>query len=558
MQKSCCIISLMAMFLMFFISCTNEELLPHDPDGPVLNQGRVVFNVNTGKNMVYTRASADDEQAIRSLGVFIVKPDGNLAEGITRFYEAKALTDKKLAVSIPVDIMETPGVKAYLVANGPDKTQCDGLKTEQELLDLAAVIKPEEIGTKGIPMASGAISLNFTGGIATVDANMKRVMSTLCAKVVKSKGVVVGPSDFTFKVHGVSLKEGYCFKDECKDTGVDQVWNSTSKSQDEEVSLGYFYQSKAFQVEVVSQSAGQSRTIEIPLEKAQTRNKKYVLKIHPKPASEGKGEFTVTVEAWDAIEADVDFEQLAFLKKDLSADKFEIHDNEIWLLTNNYHETDFGSPKDWFVLKEGTEIVNVKLEGLIDGEGRGIVLKESGVVCATSRLNQMDLSGKLIVTLADKSGTTITSIDIRIPHANIGWNDAYKWSGKDEVCEVKDGVFNYVNIGQKVENFFNVMPLLACNPLFEIVSLAPLELAVGKETERQNGLLHTLTGEPIPFASAAFGIATDNGGKQVKMSLRGNNIVMTMLPCMGYVKVVLKKDDGSLFTQVLKIAFLFS
>ncbi|EXZ36546.1 hypothetical protein M100_5219, partial [Bacteroides fragilis str. 1007-1-F len=347
---------------MLFASCTNEELLPHDPDGPVLNQGRVVFNVNTGKSTVYTRASADDEQAIRSLGVFIVKPDGNLAEGITRFYEAKALTDKKLAVSIPVDIMETPGVKAYLVANGPDKTQCDGLKTEQELLDLAAVIKPEEIGTKGIPMASGAISLNFTGGIATVDANMKRVMSTLCAKVVKSKGVVVGPSDFTFKVHGVSLKEGYCFKDECKDTGVEQVWNSTSKSQDEEVSLGYFYQSKAFQVEVVSQSAGQSRTIEIPLEKAQTRNKKYVLKIHPKPASEGKGEFTVTVEAWEETETDVDFDKLS-IKKDLPADKFEIQNDGIRLLTNNYHETDFGSPKDWFVLKEGTEIVNVKLEG---------------------------------------------------------------------------------------------------------------------------------------------------------------------------------------------------
>jgi hypothetical protein len=32
---------------------------------------------------------------------------------------------------------------------------------------------------------------------------MKRVMSTLCAKVVKSKGVVVGPSDFTFNVRGV-------------------------------------------------------------------------------------------------------------------------------------------------------------------------------------------------------------------------------------------------------------------------------------------------------------------------------------------------------------------
>ncbi|UVV75820.1 hypothetical protein NXW84_16035 [Bacteroides fragilis] len=73
----------------------NEELLPHEPDVPVSNQGRIVFNVNTGKNMVYTRTSKNDEQVIRSLGVFIVKPDGNLAEGITRFYEAKALTDKK-------------------------------------------------------------------------------------------------------------------------------------------------------------------------------------------------------------------------------------------------------------------------------------------------------------------------------------------------------------------------------------------------------------------------------------------------------------------------------
>ncbi|UVV75816.1 hypothetical protein NXW84_16015 [Bacteroides fragilis] len=98
------------------------------------------------------------------MGVFIVKPDGNLAEGITRFYEAKALTDKKLAVSIPGRHNGNSGVKAYLVANGPDKTQCDGLKTEQELLDLAAVIKPEEIGTKGIPMASGAISPEFHRG----------------------------------------------------------------------------------------------------------------------------------------------------------------------------------------------------------------------------------------------------------------------------------------------------------------------------------------------------------------------------------------------------------
>ncbi|EXZ21990.1 hypothetical protein M086_4283, partial [Bacteroides fragilis str. S13 L11] len=86
------------------------------------------------------------------------------------------------------------------------------------------------------------------------------------------------------------------------------------------------------------------------------------MKIHPKPASEGKGEFTVTVEAWEETETDVDFDKLS-IKKDLPADKFEIQNDGIRLLTNNYHETDFGSPKDWFVLKEGTEIVNVKLEG---------------------------------------------------------------------------------------------------------------------------------------------------------------------------------------------------
>ena len=50
--------------------------------------------------------------------------------------------------------METAGIRAYLVANGPDKTQCDQVKTEKEILDLVTTTKPEEISTKGIPMAS--------------------------------------------------------------------------------------------------------------------------------------------------------------------------------------------------------------------------------------------------------------------------------------------------------------------------------------------------------------------------------------------------------------------
>ena len=541
MQKISSISALIAVFLMFFASCTNEELIPNEPDRPVLNQGRVVFNVNTGKSTVYTRASVDDEQAIRSLGVFIVKPDGNLAEGITRFYEAEALTDKKLAVSIPVDIMETPGIKAYLVANGPDKTQCDGLKTEQELVDLAAVIKPEEIGTKGIPMASGAISLNFTGGIATVDANMKRVMSTLCAKVVKSKGVVVGPSDFTFKVHGVSLKEGYCFKDECKDTGVDQVWNSTSKSQDEEVSLGYFYQSKAFQVEVVSQSAGQSRTIEIPLEKAQTRNKKYVLNIHPKPASEGKGEFTVTVEAWEETEADVDFDKLS-IKKDLPADKFEIQNDGIRLLTNNYHETDFGSPKDWFVLKEGTEIVNVKFEGTIDGEKRGVNLNEKGIACATSRLNQTDLSGKIIVTMKDKNGI-ITQEDcaIYVSHAYAQWKPNYVYDfGGGITSAVIDGVFVQTNYGKGtgIANF-NVVNIL----LGKVVSVCP---AFVSSSNPEEGVLYDSEGKDV--SDISFKADGSSSSLSLTATFKRGGVYT-------YVKVTVEESDGKQVNQILKIRF---
>ena len=561
MQKISSIIAVMAGFLMFFASCTNEELVPNEPDGPVLNQGRVVFNVNTGKSMVYTRASKDDEQAIRSLGVFIVKPDGNLAEGITRFYEAKDMRDKKLAVSIPVDIMETSGVKAYLVANGPDKTQCDGLKTEQEVLGMVATTKPEEVSTKGIPMASGAISLNFTGGIATVDANMKRVMSTLCAKVVKGKGVVVGPSDFTFKVNGVSGKEGYCFKDECKDTGVEQVWNSTSKSQDEEVSLGYFYQSKAFQVEVVSQSAGQSRTIEIPLEKAQTRNKKYVLKIHPKPASEGKGEFTVTVEAWDAIETDVDFEGLS-IKKDLSADKFEIRGNEIWLLTNNYCETDFGSPKDWFVLKEGTEIVNVKLEGTIDEKKRGVDLDEKGVACATPQPNQTDLSGKIMVTMKNKNGMMmIASIGIHIPRALICWNDKYAWKSTldKSSCKVENGEFMYTNPNNTgvetkfliIEGFDRIArPMTFDHLVYLVTAISPLETS-GESL--QNGLLYDIHGKQLPIDQAAFGFRRKSAST-VYISLKCSK----KDTYVGYIKITLKNiPHDSLTTQILKIKFKF-
>ena len=436
MRKIKCIIGLIGVFLMFFTSCTNEELVPHDPDVPVLNQGRVIFNVNTGKSMVYTRASMDDEQTIRSMGVFIVKPDGNLAEGVTRFYEAKDLTDKKLVVSIPVDIMETPGVKAYLVANGPDKAQCDGVKTEQEVLGMVATTNPQEVSTKGIPMACGAISLNFTGGIATVDANMKRVMSTLCATVIKSKGVVVGPSDFTFKVHGISGKEGYFFKDECKDTGVDQVWSSTSKTQDEEVSLGYFYQSKAFQVEVVSQSTGQSRTVEIPLKNAQMRNKKYVLKIHPSKSS--KGEFTVTMEAWEEGNFELHFDKLVTFDEPNAP--FEGACG-IWVNDRNginpfppliLHPL---SPKT----EKGFKVVSYALTGCLDEQKRGVTL-EGDFLIGTPVRNPKEVNGTLLCTLESENGIRIQeSIPVHVAPPFFSWDKEFKQKTDDASFKVVDG-----------------------------------------------------------------------------------------------------------------------
>ena len=121
------------------------------------------------------------------------------------------------------------------------------------------------------------------------------------------------------------------------------------------------------------------------------------------------------------------------LKKDLATDKFEIHDNEICLLTNNHYETDFVLLKIG-LSQEGAEIVDVKLENLVDEEKRGVVLKEN-VVLYVPHPDLIKQSFRKIGLLhwQIKAEQRLTSIDIRIPHANIGWNDAYKRSGKDEV-----------------------------------------------------------------------------------------------------------------------------
>ena len=124
---------------------------------------------------------------------------------------------------------------------------------------------------------------------------------------------------------------------------------------------------------MVSQSTAQSRIVEIPLEKAQTRNKKYVLKIHPKPVSEGKGEFTVTVEAWDATEVDVDFEKkiLEILPFYTKSGIFTFRDADLYI---NIREE---APFDKFVsnIASGFKIVDLELKNTLDEQKRGIFTK---------------------------------------------------------------------------------------------------------------------------------------------------------------------------------------
>ena len=499
MQKISSFTTVMVAFLIFLSSCTNEELLPHEP---VCAQGRIVFNVNTGKNVVCTRASEEDEQAIRSLGVFIVKPNGNLAEGVTRFYEAKNMTDKKLAVSIPVDIMETAGIIAYLLANGPDKTQCDQVKTEKEILDLVTTTKPEEISTKGIPMASGAISLDFTGGIATVDANMKRVMSTLCAKVVKSKGVTVGPNDFIFKVHAVSCKEGYCFKDKCEDTGVDQVWSSTSEVLDEVVSLGYFYQSKAFQVEVVSKSTGQSRCIEIPLEKAQMRNKKYVLKIHPKPTSEG--EFNVTVEIWEAIETDIEFDKplIVFNYPNVFFTQGKVHlDDNDYVGTLNAGINLYSD----ILISKGLKLIDVTLTGCLDEQKRGAAIvyyRKVGVerLEVTTHRNPKTVEGQLLYTLEYENGIlTQVSLPVSVLPPAHYWNDEFKQETDDVSFQVVDGVLVGTIINDSVRKLRLNCKSIRC--IGDVLATATVYAAhpIGRDADIDLALKGELNGSDVEF-----------------------------------------------------------
>ncbi|UVV75810.1 hypothetical protein NXW84_15985 [Bacteroides fragilis] len=143
------------------------------------------------------------------------------------------------------------------------------------------------------------------------------------------------------------------------------------------------------------------------------------------------------------------------------------------------------------------------MEGLIDEEGRGIVLKESGVVCATSRRNLADLLGKIIVTMKDKNGIIIQEdYIIHVSPANAWWRDDYKWTSGQVSITVINGVAILKNVGQQEQDFginYSGPFLRGRLGWAHIMDLCPWEPISSEKP--QEGRLHSGEGNVIPDVS---------------------------------------------------------
>lgn len=294
-----------------FVACTNE--MDEGLNAPVSSvaegqSGKVLFSINTGKNVVYTRAAMADE-AIKKISVLLFDARGNLLPGVKRDYtDTDLVGGNQLGVTIPSDQMNKTGLKAYLLAN-VDPAILEGVNTEAQVSELVATTLPTQITEAGIPMASGAIAINTNNVTIQAPALMKRAMSVLYVQV--KSGIAldetreVQAGDFTYTVKKVRLDQGYLTKDgvvEGTET-PEATWTPANTSSNNAELLGYMYQSEGFEIEITPNNAKlgtASRTVVVATDKASKRNKKYLLNVTPLVGTEGKVDFTVTVEAWDA------------------------------------------------------------------------------------------------------------------------------------------------------------------------------------------------------------------------------------------------------------------
>lgn len=401
-----------------FVACTNEFEAPVSPDTAVAEgqTGRVVFNVNTGKDVSFTRTGdVAEDQVINKLSVFLFDADGKPVPGVQKDYEGTDLTDGKLVVALPADQMNKTGFKAYLTAN---VVFGNIPQTEEALQGWISTISPAEVSENGIPMVSGPITLNTTVAVVTAEAVMKRSMSSLFVKVnpVASGGTTINAGDFTYKVKNVRVDKGYMFKDEvCTGAISSATWTPKTNTNAEEL-LGYMYQSNGFEVEITPkvgkpELGSASRTVVVAADKARKRNKKYLLNVMPTVSENGQVDFTITVQEWDATGGSFNVDWADHISLNSRLPQGIITQKGGLVATNVFEtmgtydniEVNYGSVNSLFRLSTGCRIANVQAEGLMT-DYSGLRIKD-GILTSNRYKAPLleDTKGSLLVT-TEKEG----------------------------------------------------------------------------------------------------------------------------------------------------------
>lgn len=426
---------LMAMALASMVvggaSCTKEVL--ETPDSAVVKgqTGKVVFRLDTGGSASFTRTTLSEaETKITSLSVHLFKADGTSLTGYQKDYTGTDISDGKLNVTIPTNLMEEKNVKAYLVANAPVG---ESVATETALKEFVSTIQAGDLSGGVIPMASPPVNLNLSSPVAEVSVSMKRAMSVILVKV--GEGADFTAAEFTYKLKDVRTDKGYLFKDMVVDGGSGSNLTLDAKAGG---LLGYIYQSPAFTIEVAPKngtalgSAG-TRIVQVQASSAMKRNKKYVLTLLPKKAKESDPSstgFTIKFEEWDSTDTfDVEWDTRVTLKKKLSANLYEVEGNNLRLLPEgaigSAGTTDYGTPKSWLETLGDVEITKVTMPSLLEESGAGIPAPTDGASFQanwesyTPNLN--DITGTLIVATTKDKQESESEFDVTLEGQYITW-----------------------------------------------------------------------------------------------------------------------------------------
>lgn len=431
MKKNYLMAMALASMVVGGVSCTKEVL--ETPDSAVVKgqTGKVVFRLDTGGSASFTRTTLSEaETKITSLSVHLFKADGTSLTGYQKDYTGTDISDGKLNVTIPANLMEENNVKAYLVANVPVEKS---VNTETALQEFVSTIQAGDLSGGVIPMASPPVNLNLSSPVAEVSVSMKRAMSVILVKVGEDADFTA--AEFTYKLKDVRTDKGYLFKDMVVDGGSGSNLTLDAKAGG---LLGYIYQSPAFTIEVAPKNGTSlgstgTRIVQVKASSAMKRNKKYVLTLLPKKAKESDPSstgFTIKFEEWDSTDTfDVEWDTRVTLKKNLSANLYEVEGNNLRLLPEgaigSAGTTDYGTPKSWLETLGDVEITKVTMPSLLEESGTGIPAPTDGASFQanwesyTPNLN--DITGTLIVATTKDKQESESEFDVTLEGQYITW-----------------------------------------------------------------------------------------------------------------------------------------